>query len=295
MKRLYIAISVAFVLGPLASAAPAHAQCTIPHVVANGQVADASKVMDNFNTVAACVDGVTDTTVTHTGVPQTGEIAVFTGPASVTSGDLSGDVSTSGNTTTTLSQTGVVPGSYTSANITVDAKGRLTSATSGELGGGGGSSFTRYVVASAGDSFIDVKLDADGGTAYQVVVKGAPSANTGLGFRISSDNGVSFYSGSADYKSGAAGSSSSINLARGSTIGSNRQTIADFKVVGMNTPNTRIALTGSVFSAGSSGSTISTIIGGHNNGLVGNDFNAFKIFVSSGNMDDFQVFVQRVY
>ncbi len=291
MKRLCIAISATFVLGSLAVASPTYAQCTIPNVIANGQVADASKVMDNFNAVAACVDDVIDTT---TGVPQNGEIVVFAGPESVTTGDLSGDVTTSGSTVTTLAPTGVVAGSYTNADITVDDKGRVTSATSGQLGGGG-SSYTRYVVASAGDSFITVQLDADGGTAYHVIVKGAPSANSGLGFRLSSDNGVSIYSGSSDYKSGAAGSSSSINLARGNTIGSGRQTIADFTVVGMNTPNTKVAVTGSVFSAKSNGSTISTSIGGHNNGLAANDFNAFRIYVGSGNMDDFQIFVQRIY
>ncbi len=291
MNRFCTAISANFVLGTVAFASPVHAQCTVPNVIANGQVADASKIMDNFDAVAACVDDVIDTS---TGVPQNGEIAVFASPTSVTNGDLSGDVTTSGSTVTTLTPSGVVAGSYTNADITVDDKGRVTSATSGQLGGGG-SSYTRYVVASAGDSFVTVQLDADGGTAYHVIVKGAPSANAGLGFRLSSDNGVSIYSGSSDYKSGAAGSSSSINLARGNTIGSGRQTIADFTVVGMNTPNTKVAVTGSVFSAKSNGSTISTSIGGHNNGLAANDFNAFRIYVGSGNMDDFQIFVRRVY
>ena len=51
--------------------------------------------------------------------------------------NLYGDVTSQG-TYTTLATTGVVPGSYSNANITVDAKGRIISAATGNSGSGGG-------------------------------------------------------------------------------------------------------------------------------------------------------------
>ena len=63
---------------------------------------------------------------------------------------LSGDVTSSGNAVT-LANTAVTAGSYTLTNITVDSKGRITSAANGS-GGGGISALTGDVTASGSGS-----------------------------------------------------------------------------------------------------------------------------------------------
>lgn len=66
----------------------------------------------------------------------------------VTSANLTGDV-TSVGVATTLSNTAVTPGSYTNTNLTVDSKGRITSASTGTGGSAIGETFNPFLLMGA--------------------------------------------------------------------------------------------------------------------------------------------------
>lgn len=173
---------------------PAAAACTVPHTLTNGQAADATEVMDNFNSVAACADAA----VQSTGTPSTGRLATFSGTHSITGGDLSGDVTTSGSAATTLAPSGVTPGSYSSANITVDAKGRVTAAASGGGGAGSGAMvllLSRTAASSTSLDFTSVITSTYDEYVLQIVDLQLSDNNTSLKILFSSDNGTTWDTG----------------------------------------------------------------------------------------------------
>lgn len=70
-------------------------------------------------------------TVSTTGSPANGNLTKFSGSNSITNGDLSGDISTTGSLVATLPVVNSNVGSFTCANVTVNAKGQVTAASSG--------------------------------------------------------------------------------------------------------------------------------------------------------------------
>jgi len=90
---------------------PGHAQaaCTVPNTISNGQVADATAVMGNFNALNNCVNNSISATGT---VAESGNLSVFSSPNTITTGNLAGDCTTSGTLTVTCTRANGAPLGY---------------------------------------------------------------------------------------------------------------------------------------------------------------------------------------
>lgn len=140
-------------------------------------------------------------------------------------GDLSSDI------TIGHANSGVTPGSYTSTNLTVDAFGHITAASSG-AGGGGWTLVSTTTVSSPAPNFDIPSL----GSYNEILVVGRLLTMSTTGFRfcrLSVDNGATFYSTSGNY----------INLdtngveTNGADVGGHNTTASAARTILMNLQN----------------------------------------------------------
>ena len=118
-----MALAIMLMIGSLLIPSSAQAACTVPNQITNGQPADATVVMGNFNALKDCADAA----VTPSGTPAAGNVAVFSGSKSVAGGNLSGDCTTNGSVAVTCTKSnGVALGHFATGS---DA-GQLTGTVS---------------------------------------------------------------------------------------------------------------------------------------------------------------------
>jgi hypothetical protein len=139
VRYLVMAIALALAVNTVMGIAPAEAACSVPNSITNGQTADATAVMGNFNALKDCAN----LAVLPSGTPAVGSLSVFSGASTITSGNLSGDCMTAGSLGVTCTKTNGVSLGYFATGT--DA-GQLTGTVSvNRFNGGAGADASHFL------------------------------------------------------------------------------------------------------------------------------------------------------
>lgn len=271
---------VAIALGLFGMSIEARAACPVPNTLTNGTVADANDVMGNFNALGSCAVGTT-------GSPTTGSITVFSSSGTIGSGNLSGDVTTSGSTITTLSATGVTAGSYTNSNVTVDAKGRVTAIANGSAGGSAAEVLITETVTSGSQSSVTFSTIPTAYRDLEVRVRALATTGLTLFMRFNGDGGgnysYSYFNHNTSSGTGASGTTSDSGLKIGAaSSGANSAFSTTANILNYQSATYKQALADHTNTDGSGG----------NHGIMGGTWkdtsaiSSVTVLVSAGNFVD---------